>query len=54
MSLTLTIGRGNNRQTFELPSGKEFRDMKKTNPIEAVKISGNIASLARRNYGEQA
>ncbi len=47
--MILILGSGNNRQTFDLPSGREYRDLKKNKPVEAVKITGNIMGLVRRN-----
>jgi hypothetical protein len=45
--LTLTVGRGNHRRNFVLPSGREYRDLKKNQPVEAVKITGNILAISR-------
>ena len=45
--LTLTVGRGNNRKTFELPSGKAARELSKNEPIEYAKIKGGIMGLVR-------
>lgn len=45
--LKFTVGRGNHRKTFELPSGKIARDLSKTEPIEYTKIKGGIMSLVR-------
>ena len=47
--LTLTLGRGKNRQTFELPTGRDYRQLKKQDGREAAKITGNIIAIVRRN-----
>jgi hypothetical protein len=46
--MNIVIGRGNNRQTLFAPSGTAFRNMKKTDPIEAAKITGNLLGLVRQ------
>jgi hypothetical protein len=49
--LTLTLGRGNNRQTFDLPTGRDYRQLKKQDGREAAKITGNILAISRRKKG---
>ena len=50
--LTLTVGRGNHRRNFVLPSGREARDLSKKEPIEYAKIRGGIMGLIRNQSAE--
>lgn len=45
--MQITIGRGNNRQSLEIATGRQMKAMAKTNPIEHVKIVGNLKALVR-------
>lgn len=45
--LTLTVGRGNHRREFVLPSGAEARQLSKAEPVEYAKIRGGIVGLMR-------
>jgi hypothetical protein len=47
--MQLTIGRGNNRQTFDLPSGKEAKSMARNDAVNFTKIKGAIMSRVRDN-----
>jgi hypothetical protein len=47
--MQLTLGRGNNRQTFDLPTGRDYHQLKKQDGREAAKITGNIMGIVRRN-----
>lgn len=44
----IVLGSGNNRQVFEVATGREMKAMAKTNPIEHAKIVGNLKALVRR------
>ena len=46
--MDIIIGSGNARQKFEITTGREMKAMAKTNPIEHVKIVGNLKALVRR------
>jgi hypothetical protein len=46
--MNLTLGRGKNRQTFTLPSGAAYREMRKQNPRQAATIKDEVMTLVRR------
>jgi hypothetical protein len=46
--MNIILGRGNNRQTFSAPAGASFRALQRDNPVEAVKITGNLLALVRQ------
>ena len=44
----IVLGSGNNRQSFEVATGRPMKEMAKTNPVEHTKIVGNLKALVRR------
>ena len=46
--MNIVIGSGNNRQVFEVVTGKEMKALAKNNGVEHAKIVGNLKALVRR------
>lgn len=46
--MNIVLGSGNNRQVFEIATGKGMKAMAKESPIEHTKIVGNLKALVRR------
>lgn len=46
--MDIILGSGNNRKKFTLATGYPMRKMAKEQPLEYVKIRGNITALARK------
>lgn len=47
--MDIVIGRGNSRMKFVIPTGQQLKAVAKTNPIEHVKIIGNVKALVREH-----
>lgn len=48
--MDIILGSGNNRQRFTVATGYSMRKMEKEQPVEYVKLTGNITALARRGF----
>lgn len=46
--MDIIIGSGNKRMVFPLATGEGMEYLAKTNPVEHVKIVGNLKALVRR------
>lgn len=47
--MDIIIGSGNKRQKFTVPTGQPLKQLAKTDPIEHVKIVGNVKGLVRKH-----
>ena len=45
--MDIIIGSGSRRQKFVVPSGMALKSLAKSDPIEHVKIVGNLKALVR-------
>lgn len=45
--MDIIIGSGKNRQKYSIPTGQALKALAKENPIEHVKIVGNVKGLVR-------
>lgn len=46
--MNIVLGSGNNRKSFEIATGRQMKELAKTNGVEHAKILGNLKALMRR------
>ena len=46
--MIITVGRGNNRQSFETQTGANMKRMERERPVEYVKFKGAILNQIRK------